>query len=186
MTDSTIFTRIDAIAMGCFFALNKDEIVKRLRDYWTKIFYFSFIALFFLRYFPYLADKVHLKFIFVPLGVNTGTIANLLIALILMYSIFGKRGIWFKILNLKLLNYIGLLSYSIYLWQQIFLNRTPYWINQFPQNIILTLLVSMGSYYLIEKRFLKLKSKFTSQGMMNTKSSKLETNKPSIITISTD
>ncbi len=163
INELTIFKRIDAIAIGCVFALYKEKIVARIRPHWKTIFYFSIITLFFLRYFPYLANKVHLKFIFIPLGTTHGTIANILIALIMMYSVFGPQGIWFKMLNLRLVNYMGLLSYSIYLWQEIFLYKSDYWINEFPQNIILIFAVAMCSYHLIEKPFLKLKYKFQGQ-----------------------
>ena len=160
INELTIFLRIDAIAMGCLFALFKDEIVEKLSRHWKKIFYFSATTLFFLRYFPMLANKVHLRFLFIPIGTTHGTIANILIATIMMYSVFGPRGIWFKMLNLKLIKYAGLLSYSIYLWQEIFLYKTAYWINQFPQNIILIFTVAMFSYHIIEKPFLRLKHKF--------------------------
>ncbi|MEO7768297.1 MAG: acyltransferase [Ferruginibacter sp.] len=157
----TIFTRIDAISMGCLFALFKNEIIKILSPYWTKIFWCAITTLFFLRYFPGIAHRFHFGFIFIPLGLTHGTIADILISLIMMYSVFGPKGIWFRILNWRVINYIGLLSYSIYLWQQLFISKTNYWINQVPGNIFLILLVATGSYYLIEKPFLNLKHKFS-------------------------
>ncbi|MEO6721662.1 MAG: acyltransferase [Ferruginibacter sp.] len=160
LNELTIFTRIDAISIGCLFALFKDEIVKKMSPHWNKIFYFSVICIFVLRYLPVLAHKVHLGFIFIPLGVTHGTIANILIAFIMMYSVFKQRGAWFKILNWKFINYIGLLSYSIYLWQQFFIYKSDYWINQFPQNVFCMMVVAICSYNFIEKPFLKLKSKF--------------------------
>ncbi len=161
--DLSIFTRIDAIAMGCLFALYKKDILKIITPHWSKVFIISFLILFSLRYFPLIADKIHLgfSFIFTPLGLTHGTIANLLISLIMMYSIFGPQKAWFKMLNLPVLNYIGLLSYSLYLWQQIFISGSKYWITKFPQNLIFLFLMAMFSYYLIEKPFLKLKKKFS-------------------------
>jgi peptidoglycan/LPS O-acetylase OafA/YrhL len=159
-SDHSIFARIDSIAIGCFFALYRDEITKSLAPYWNPVFYLSVLTLIFLRYFPDITSKINLQYIFIPLGTTHGSIANVLIALILIFSIYGTKSLWFKFLNLKLLNYIGLLSYSIYLWQQIFINKTSFWINQFPQNILLLVLLSIFSYYIIEKPFLRLKSKF--------------------------
>jgi peptidoglycan/LPS O-acetylase OafA/YrhL len=161
MGELTIFRRIDAIAVGCFVALYKEEILKRISLHWTKIFYFSVVALFFLRYFQIFADKIYLGFIVVPLGLTHGTIANILIALIMLYSVFGPHKIWYKVLNLKIVNYIGVLSYSIYLWQQLFIYRTTNFENGFPQNLLFILLAAMCSYYIIERPFLKLKSKFS-------------------------
>jgi len=167
MSELTIFTRIDAISTGCLFALYKDNIIKRMNSHWSKIFFCSIIILFFLRYLPLIADKISLGFIFIPFGLTHGTIANLLIALIMMYSVFGPKGIWFKILNLKVINYLGLLSYSIYLWQQFFIDGSRNWIHQFPQNLFFIFIAALGSYYLIEKPFLKMKDKFTAKNKQN-------------------
>lgn len=160
LNELTMFMRIDAIAMGCIFALYSGVIISWMNPHWKKIFYFSIITLFFLRYLPNIADKVHLKFIFIPIGTTHGTVANILIASIIMFSVFGPKGIWFRLLNWKPINYIGILSYSIYLWQEIFLCDTGYWINRFPQNIICIFAAAICSYNLIEKPFLKLKYKF--------------------------
>lgn len=66
-----------------------------------------------------------------------------------------------RILNWYPLRLIGLWSYSIYLWQELFLNpmettRISY---RFPINIICVFTVSIASYYLIEQQFLKFKSR---------------------------
>jgi len=157
----SIFTRIDAIAMGCLFALYKEIILEKLSKYWYWIFYSSVLFLFGARYFPDLTKSIHLSLVFIPLGTTYGTLANLFIALLMMYSIFGPRLIWFKILNFKVLNFIGLLSYSLYLWQQLFISKATNWCFQFPQNILLTFIMALFSYYMIEKPFLKLKNRYS-------------------------
>ncbi len=158
--DLTIFTRIDAIATGCFLALYKKEIKAKISPYFSQIFYASLISLFLLRYLPEVTDKLQISFILIPFGLTHGTFSNILVGLIMMYVVFGPQGFFYKILNLRLVNYIGLLSYSIYLWQQIFLNRPNYWVNLFPQNLVCILLCSLFSYYVVEKPFLKLKRRF--------------------------
>ena len=160
ITELSIFTRIDAIATGCLFALYRDKIIKIIRPYWTILFYTSGVCLFILHYIIPHVYYSSWKFIFVPLGCTHGTIANFLIGLIMMYSVFGPQTIWFRFLNLKAMNYIGLLSYSIYLWQQLFTWNTTHWINQFPQNLVCIVCMSLFSYYVIEKYFLTLKSRF--------------------------
>lgn len=155
-----VLSRIDAISIGCLFAIYKDTIIKRFSLHWTKLFYISILSLFLLRYVPFITDNTPFSFIFLALGLTHGTIANFLIALIMMYSVFGSRGAWFKILNLKVINYIGILSYSIYLWQQIFISGSDNWATKFPQNIIFIFIAAFLSYTFIEKPFLKLKSKF--------------------------
>ncbi|MBC7450253.1 MAG: acyltransferase, partial [Cytophagales bacterium] len=147
INDLTIFLRIDAIAIGCLCALYLKEIIKIISPWWNRIFYVSIAVLFYLEY----CSTVHYKnFIFRSFGYTHGTFANIFIALIMLYSVFGPKGIWFKLLNTRVLNYIGLLSYSLYLWQQLFTYNSHFIISKFPMNIILMVLAALFSYYVIE------------------------------------
>ena len=68
-----------------------------------------------------------------------------------------------NLLNLKPIRYIGKISYGIYVYQGLFLKNGPgsdLFIQQFPQNFILTMLTAIISYEFIEKQFLKLKRKY--------------------------
>jgi peptidoglycan/LPS O-acetylase OafA/YrhL len=54
------------------------------------------------------------------------------------------------------------LSYSIYLWQQPFLDRaSDGFVHRFPQNLILAFAAALASYYLIEKPFLRLRHRIS-------------------------
>ena len=65
------------------------------------------------------------------------------------------------VLNWKPIAFVGVLSYSLYLWQQLFLNRdSTAWVNAFPQNLVLAVAAAMGSYLLLEKPLLKLRRRF--------------------------
>jgi peptidoglycan/LPS O-acetylase OafA/YrhL len=70
-------------------------------------------------------------------------------------------------LNSKVLVYIGTLSYSLYLWQQLFLtpqlNTT--FTGTFPFNLVACFCAAFISYNFVEKPFLKLKNKATSRGV---------------------
>jgi peptidoglycan/LPS O-acetylase OafA/YrhL len=63
-------------------------------------------------------------------------------------------------LNWSPVAFIGVISYSLYLWHRPFVDRYSYhtW-NKFPLNIVLAFFVALGSYYLIEKPFLSLRHK---------------------------
>jgi peptidoglycan/LPS O-acetylase OafA/YrhL len=62
-------------------------------------------------------------------------------------------------LNWGPLVYIGVLSYSLYLWQNAFLNPDwDAWPARLPINILLAFGMAMASYYLVERPFLRLKS----------------------------
>lgn len=161
--DLTIFTRIDSIATGCLFALYKERIVEIVEKHWKKVFYASIIMIFFVKELQTLSMKIGLGFIFIPLGTTYGTIANFAIGFLMMYLVFGPQKIWFKFFNSSIINYIGSLSYSIYLWQQIFISGSGHWVTKYPQNLLFILLTAMSSYHLIEMPFIKLKKKFAVQ-----------------------
>jgi peptidoglycan/LPS O-acetylase OafA/YrhL len=65
------------------------------------------------------------------------------------------------------LRWIGRISYSWYLWQEIFLVvRTPSWgvARTFPFDVIASLAVAAASYYLVERPFLRLKGAIEQAG----------------------
>jgi len=157
----SFFTRIDAIAVGCLCALYNEEIIVALKANWQKIFFGSLLLLFSIRYIKLSFDNLGLGYLFVPFGVSHGSIANGLIALIMMYSIYGPQKQWYRFLNWSAMGFLGTLSYSIYLWQQFFICETTYWINMFPQNIMFVFFAALTSYYLIETPFLMLKSRIS-------------------------
>ncbi|MVT07154.1 acyltransferase family protein [Chitinophaga tropicalis] len=82
----------------------------------------------------------------------------------IMYLIFWSVYVPSKfagILNMKGVVFIGVLSYSLYIWQQLFLHSNfNSWVNQFPQNLGIVFLVGYISYQFIEKPILGLKSRF--------------------------
>jgi peptidoglycan/LPS O-acetylase OafA/YrhL len=76
-----------------------------------------------------------------------------------MWRVVHCQDFAFKILNTNFLMLIGRLSYSMYIWQQLFLNRdSTAWINRFPQNLVAAIAVSVFSYQFIELPFLRLRS----------------------------
>lgn len=74
-----------------------------------------------------------------------------------------------RFLNLKLVSQIGILSYSLYIWQQIFTYKQP-WGGKFPYsgsvifNLTLLIIVGFISYNFFEKKFLNLKRRFSNVG----------------------
>jgi peptidoglycan/LPS O-acetylase OafA/YrhL len=66
------------------------------------------------------------------------------------------------VLNSLPVMWLGAISYSLFLWQQIFLDRasTAWWAG-FPTNLVLSLLLATTSYHLVELPFLKLRERWT-------------------------
>lgn len=84
--------------------------------------------------------------------------ANLAAMLVILLCLTRKEGWIFRVLNCRLLTYIGALSYSLYLWQEPFLNSyETHALQSFPLNIALTFIAAALSYYLIETPFQRLR-----------------------------
>ena len=100
-----------------------------------------------------------------------------LVALFIMLGAAQER-LWLaRILSLRPLVWMGVLSYSLYLWHPLVVERVSVWATHITHNSIknelLTfaacLIVAALSYYLIERPFLKLKKRFEFKGVPPTK-----------------
>lgn len=80
------------------------------------------------------------------------SVLNIAVALMLHRLIDRPQSLAGRWMNVKPLAFIGAMSYSIYLWQQPFLNRfNPAWYAAFPQNIVLMIVVALAAHYLVER-----------------------------------
>jgi len=97
--------------------------------------------------------------IFIP---NTEILVfPILIGLVIVFNL-NPNGIFTKILGNKVLVYIGILSYSLYIWQQLFDNSQARVIHSdsvLLQVVVLFVIANL-SYYLYESYFISLKRKF--------------------------
>jgi peptidoglycan/LPS O-acetylase OafA/YrhL len=86
---------------------------------------------------------------------------NLAIALSLDWCLTYPSGAVGGFLNAAPVATVGVLSYSIYLWQEPFLyiSRSGWW-HQAPANLALTLIAATASYLLIERPCLRLRSRW--------------------------
>lgn len=86
------------------------------------------------------------------------SIMNILIALSIDWAVTNHNGFIGKILNSWLFTTIGVMSYSIYLWQQPFFNPdNPQVWTTFPLNLVLAVIVSVAGYHFIEKSSFKIR-----------------------------
>jgi peptidoglycan/LPS O-acetylase OafA/YrhL len=61
-------------------------------------------------------------------------------------------------MNARAVIHVGVISYSLYIWQQLFLTeQNTTWMGTFPVNLLCALLVAECSYRFIERPFLSLK-----------------------------
>jgi peptidoglycan/LPS O-acetylase OafA/YrhL len=160
-----LFTRADALLWGCIFAFYNDKLVGFLRKRNAFFHILPFLALLFVIIFKRsftLSRHNEYGNIGTTFFGSYGLITDLCIGFIILVSINFKNNLWFSFLNSSPLDYLGRLSYSIYLWQQIFFSSRVSGINRFPFNILLIIIVAYLSYNYIEKPFLSLKTKFVS------------------------
>jgi peptidoglycan/LPS O-acetylase OafA/YrhL len=108
--------------------------------------------------FEYFASLGKFGKIALPFG---NTIISFSILFLIFAYINPSNKIVFKILNYKTMVHIGVLSYSIYIWQQFFLDgKTGFW-RIFPYNMAEIYFIALASYYLWEKPFLRMKEHFS-------------------------
>ena len=92
-----------------------------------------------------------------------GMFTNCLLTLSVARLVFVPSGVAGRILNSAPFVLIGKLSYSLYLWQELFLNpfnsRAPI-STPFPVNLVVILAVASASYWGLEVRFVGLRKKF--------------------------
>jgi peptidoglycan/LPS O-acetylase OafA/YrhL len=71
-------------------------------------------------------------------------------------AIDHPRGRVGNFLNSRFLIHFGVISYSLYLWQQLFLTRlNPLPFDRFPFSLLLAVLAAEASYFIVERPILQ-------------------------------
>ena len=84
-----------------------------------------------------------------------------LIAVIIWLSINQASSLWGRLLDSRPMVTIGILSYSLYLWQQLFLvPHATERVRTLPWAIFAAIACAVASYVLVERPFLRLKDRF--------------------------
>jgi len=138
--------------------------VKTLQNknlYTSFFFIFSIVLIYFILH---ITSKGILGRITLPFG---NILTDFCIGYLILFSIIRKKHLIFKILNQKIIVRIGVISYSLYIWQQLFIIPTGNYpiLEKYiylPLNLILTFAFGFSSYHFFEKPFLKLKRMFYS------------------------
>jgi peptidoglycan/LPS O-acetylase OafA/YrhL len=82
------------------------------------------------------------------------------VAAFINFAVERENGVIGGFLNWGPMLWMGQLSYSLYLWQQIFCWRSQIpWLGQFPQNIVAALGAAALSFYLLETPLAKIRKR---------------------------
>ena len=150
--------RIDTILVGCLLALvEQSGRLGRVQSLWMRGTWFLPATLLVLVSWLILAGRS-----FLAKTVETG-VAAVLIGAIVIWFVSCSESVAGRWLQTPFVLWVGRLSYSLYLWQQVFMGpATPETavIRTFPLNILLTFAAAAVSYYLVERPMLLLKDRY--------------------------
>jgi peptidoglycan/LPS O-acetylase OafA/YrhL len=147
-------TVADAIATGCVLAC-AHEWLHRQRFYrWILTSRWLFLIPILALITGAMASRPRLYYLF------GFTLRNMLIVVCVDWCVGNPNGRIGRALNSRPFVFIGAISYSIYLWQQIFLNRfVEAWPTRVPISVILVGSAALASYYLIERPSLRMRQR---------------------------
>jgi peptidoglycan/LPS O-acetylase OafA/YrhL len=139
----------DAIATGCLLA-GLQPMLENSKRYLALLESKAFM----------LVPAIALAFAFIvrpAIDFTVGeTIQNVGIAVTVHWCIRHHDSWVGRFLNSRILSFVGTLSYSIYLWQQVFLHHVPTLvITTFPVNLACAFAAALFSYYAVERPFLR-------------------------------
>lgn len=141
----------DALAVGCILAFVRDRLGS------TR----TYMALLRSRWFTLIVPVIVLLNFSFSTKVRHGlelTLLNVAIVLAIDWCIRFPGGRVGAFLNSTPMAIFGVLSYSIYLWQQPFLNRnSTFFLQSFPLNLVCALTAALASYLLVERPVLRWK-----------------------------
>jgi peptidoglycan/LPS O-acetylase OafA/YrhL len=155
---SMLHTGGDSILIGCLAALA--EQTPGFREKYFKYFQNIPFVIFALL-FVFIINPILTWYFQAAYNMTAGMTLNNLSIMYLLYNAMYVPSKVSDLLNTRLISQLGIASYSLYVWQQLFLTtKNDFWINKYPQNIIVAIVVGLSSHYFIEKPILKLKKRF--------------------------
>ncbi len=158
-TMTMLHTRLDTIMIGCLLSLMIDlEVGQRLKK--TALHPASpIVAIAFLLALDPAAEHRWDGRYTTPLGLS---LENVAIAVLLFYVVFRHSSPLGQVLNSKLLRHFGKISYSVYLWQQLFTGPYTRW---FPVNFVWIVACAEISYLLVERPSFRIRERLTATAL---------------------
>lgn len=144
----------DALATGCVLAILR-------RQLWANRWYRALLESRLFVLVPVIVGTIYRLRPSVGVFLLVGsTLINIGIAMCIDWSMRFPQSQVGRLLNSRPLVWVGVVSYSLYLWQQLFLCRYhTSWFTTFPFNIVLAFAAATASYHLVEQPFLRLRER---------------------------
>jgi peptidoglycan/LPS O-acetylase OafA/YrhL len=157
-----LHTRMDSLMTGCLIALlYRDD---RFREFLKRAFRWGLpemAALFMFVVSPLLADRFRGAYL-APVG---WPLENFCAGIVMLWLVERAKSPVGRLFNSRFLTHIGVISYSLYLWQQLFLTKQSVVLGGMTQAPALLFIGKMAcvfivaecSYFLIERPMLSLR-----------------------------
>jgi peptidoglycan/LPS O-acetylase OafA/YrhL len=152
----------DSLAAGCLLAASRKRLesqswyLRLFRPQWSLLLLAAILV----------TNRYMNHTVFIVAGT---ALINVLLAVLIHRSVFCWRDRMGQLLNWKPVAFIGVLSYSLYLWQQPFLNRaSSAWPAAFPQNLVFACSAATASYLFLEKPLMRLRNRLRTRSASDT------------------
>jgi peptidoglycan/LPS O-acetylase OafA/YrhL len=153
-----LHTAADPLMFGCLAALVQARPAVqrwlRARGSWAGVLA---TTLFLLVVSPWLATQFRGAYL-----MTVGrTLESVAVGYVLLWVVWHPQSRLTRVLSHPVLCHVGALSYSLYLWQQLFLTpRNTTWTGAFPVNVLMCVVAAELSYWVVEQPFLRLRGYF--------------------------
>ena len=151
-----LHTRLDTLMFGCLCALlTGSDVLEQVYRATAKVIWI--FPVFFLILSPLLRFWFGDRYLFVA----GYTLEGFSIAATMLWLVRNRSSLVGRALNSRVPVFIGVLSYSLYLWQQLFLNPGNTSVTgKVPLALICVAIASVLSYYFVERPCLEYRTRF--------------------------
>jgi len=158
MVGRMFHARVDTIMFGCLIALLwQSDFLVRGRRIWASNWSIAGAIFFLCCLDPLLDLRFRGRY-----GLTIGmTLEGVTISLIVLYVVNRPETFPGKVLNTAVLRHIGVISYSLYLWQNILTSEGA---SYFPFNLAAILACAELSYWVVERPSLRLRDHLRASG----------------------